>query len=375
MNSEPRKIVLILGNGFDLDLGLKTSYQDFWDSMYCPKDYPAPLIRHLNEKWPKNREGVKWYDLENELFAYYRELQNIHPINDVITLKEREFLQKLPEGHSVRGYYKEYEAEIQSLIKKGILIADSSFGAYIQVPYLKDLKEHSIWRDRRAFALIKERLCQYLRKCQENVFMGSTPASVVLGALDYARRNGDFLNIFTFNYTSLPSRFNIIPDDVLHYVHGDCDQGNIIIGTIDDGSYSQDYDFLQKSFDPDYNPPAITEALRDADDVVFFGHSIGSNDRQYFKAFFKQQTAYETAKGKRITIFTRDEHSVVEIKRSLQQMTDNSLSALYCLNSLQIITTADIPQNPANLRCFLNSFISDTDQVRFIIDGVVRSAN
>ena len=29
---EPRKIVVILGNGFDLDLGLKTSYKDFWES-------------------------------------------------------------------------------------------------------------------------------------------------------------------------------------------------------------------------------------------------------------------------------------------------------------------------------------------------------
>ncbi len=373
--TEPRKIVLILGNGFDLDLGLKTSYKDFWESMYCPKDYPAPLIQHLNEKWSKGLEGVKWYDMENELFAYNQKIQQLHHYIDVITPREREFLLKSPEGHFVSGYYGEYKAEIQSLKKKGYLIADQAYGAYVQVPYIKELVESSIWRDQHAFALIKERLCQYLRKCQEINLVSSTPASIVLGALEYARRKGDNLDIFTFNYTRLPSRFCSIPDDVLHYVHGDCDQGNIIIGTIDDGSYSQDYDFLQKSFDPEYNPPAITEALREADDVVFFGHSIGSNDRQYFKAFFKQQTAYETAKGKRITIFTRDERSVVEIKRSLQQMTDNSLSALYCLNSLQIITTADIPQNPDNLRCFLNSFISDTDQVRFIIDGVVRSAN
>lgn len=47
--AEPRKIVLILGNGFDLDLGLKTSYKDFWESDYCPKKYPAPLIRHLKQ--------------------------------------------------------------------------------------------------------------------------------------------------------------------------------------------------------------------------------------------------------------------------------------------------------------------------------------
>ncbi|MBP5517465.1 MAG: hypothetical protein J6X91_02220 [Bacteroidales bacterium] len=49
--SESRKIVLVIGNGFDLDLGLKTSYKDFWESEFCPKDYPSPLIRHLNSQW------------------------------------------------------------------------------------------------------------------------------------------------------------------------------------------------------------------------------------------------------------------------------------------------------------------------------------
>ena len=57
---EPRKLVLILGNGFDLDLGLKTSYKDFWESEYCPKDYPAPLIRHLNSRWEDSKHTGKY---------------------------------------------------------------------------------------------------------------------------------------------------------------------------------------------------------------------------------------------------------------------------------------------------------------------------
>lgn len=49
-NIEPKKIVLIIGNGFDLDLGLKTSYKDFWESKFCPCKYPAPIIDHLNKQ-------------------------------------------------------------------------------------------------------------------------------------------------------------------------------------------------------------------------------------------------------------------------------------------------------------------------------------
>ena len=72
--SESRKIVLVLGNGFDLDLGLRTSYKDFWESEFCPKDYPAPLIKHMNERWDDALEAVRWYDLENELMNYYRKV-------------------------------------------------------------------------------------------------------------------------------------------------------------------------------------------------------------------------------------------------------------------------------------------------------------
>ena len=68
---EPKRIVLILGNGFDLDLNLPTRYSDFWGTDFCPKDYPAPLIKHLNECWGDNIDKVRWYDLENELLSYF----------------------------------------------------------------------------------------------------------------------------------------------------------------------------------------------------------------------------------------------------------------------------------------------------------------
>ena len=89
---EPRKIVFILGNGFDRDLGLKTTYKDFWSSKFCPTDYPAPLIFHLNSHWPGNLEDVKWYDLENELYHYAKSFAYGGTRKDIITSEERDFL-------------------------------------------------------------------------------------------------------------------------------------------------------------------------------------------------------------------------------------------------------------------------------------------
>ena len=45
MGFDIKRRVLIIGNGFDLDLGRKTTYKDFYNSEYCPKKYPAPLNR------------------------------------------------------------------------------------------------------------------------------------------------------------------------------------------------------------------------------------------------------------------------------------------------------------------------------------------
>ena len=43
-----RSIVLVLGNGFDMDLGLRTSYKDFWESKYC-KPYGSNFVSRFQQ--------------------------------------------------------------------------------------------------------------------------------------------------------------------------------------------------------------------------------------------------------------------------------------------------------------------------------------
>ena len=63
-----RKHLLIIGNGFDLDLGLPTSYNDFLNSSHfkaLEKD-PNSLAKHLLFK----RDKQKWIDVEKELSLF-----------------------------------------------------------------------------------------------------------------------------------------------------------------------------------------------------------------------------------------------------------------------------------------------------------------
>lgn len=370
--AEPRKIVLILGNGFDLDLGLKTSYKDFWESELCPKRYPAPIIHHLNQRWSGNLESVKWYDLENEMLNYYKSIPDPSKGKDIITDEEKALLEKFTSYGQACGWYNDQLELVASLVNKGVLLYDGNILRHIGEHLKEDALKSPIWRDRKALALIKEGLCNYLKSIYGQPYISGSIALNVLFAINCAREAGNFVKIYSFNYTGLPVDYGNGFNKVIYHVHGDCEQGKIIVGTRDDGGIDKNYDFLQKSFDPGFNPPALVADLLEADEVIIFGHSIGENDRQYFKAFFKQQTDYSHPRRKEITIFTLDDSSEVEIKRSLQAMTDNNLSTLYGLNQLNIIKTSGIAENPAFFRQFLTEHISDDVQVDVIMNQLLK---
>ena len=345
---EPRKIVLILGNGFDLDLGLKTSYKDFWESDFCPKDYPAPLIHHLNQRWPDNLKAVKWYDMENELLAYYYNSVQSGKREDVISKSERKFLEIIKPELWHYGIYKDYIKEANSLYEKGYLTFESGLLRRMEIPYKDDLLESSIWRDRKALELIKEGLCKYLKSIEQPIFKNNSTAYHLLLALQKVAEAGDFISIFTFNYTRVQMRGSSMDGIPVYYMHGNCENGRIIIGTRDDLKVEKEYDFLQKAMDDSFTPPDIITPLKEADEVIIFGHSLGENDRQYFAPFFLRQADYDNPERKDITIFTRDDNSKFEIKRALQKMTDGKLSALFSINQPNIIRTANL-QDDQNL--------------------------
>ena len=90
----------------------------------------------------------------------------------------------------------------------------------------------------------------------------------------------------------------------------------------------------------------------DADDITIFGHSLGINDSQYFKAFFERQSSSTNPQKKNIT---------------LQEMTNWNLTSLYGLNNLQIIKTDECANNPALLRKYIKMYIDNEEDIDSII--------
>lgn len=363
------KKVLILGNGFDLDLGRKTSYKNFYNSEHCPKDYPAPIIKHLNEKWVDNLDSVKWYDLENEILNYYEIIKTQGGDYDLYNASERKILLQIKQipTHMTCPIIQDNSDVINRLLEDNILSLSSNNHLIVHPNALLSPVE----RDKRAVMLIKEGLIEYLKSIEKTETDYNSAAMIVVRAFLYNYRDIADYTVYSFNYMDLFHQDEKVVtglfNGITQFVHGSIKNSNIIIGT-KDHEISHDYDFIQKSFDVQFNPPAMVYDLSQADDVTFFGHSLGVNDSQYLRPFFMQQSS-TNAKRKNITIFTKDAESEIQIRRSLQYMTDWKLSSLYSMNNFQIIKTDDIFNSKKQIETYVSRFCENEFDAERIVTG------
>lgn len=98
--------LLIVGNGFDLSMGFKTSYGDFMRSSFFPESNSA-LCSYL---WNEYRENMGWIDIENELTKYSKQLDRFEltPKIGKIQMGEEVFREEYEElKSSLKNYLQE----------------------------------------------------------------------------------------------------------------------------------------------------------------------------------------------------------------------------------------------------------------------------
>lgn len=286
--NRPNK-TLILGNGFDLDLGLPTTYDKFAASQFWPlknEDYfYSPLAQTLLEA--KDRE--RWFDIEDILFRYARER--------ALTDEDR---------------------------------ASRIFG--------------SVERDMEVFHRICDALCIYIRVIQSRKpIIKESLAARVLNAIS---ANGTFNKVLSFNYTDLDDICNRVGCKSLPYkhVHGSAEKGAIILGVSDEHKLQQGYDCLYKSQSIHYKSSGVRTALKESSEVVFFGHSLGLQDIAYFSDFIigSSNTAQSSEERRRITFFTKDVSSQELLMLNIRALNTTSFGRFRDLNDIVFIRTEDV---------------------------------
>lgn len=282
------KSTLIIGNGFDLDVGMKTAYQDYAESKWWPfKD--ARMI-----------DGC-------ETLAY--------------TLKQRANLDK---------WFDVEEIIYEYACKEGI-----------QDNHLRKLVYDS---DIRAFQKLNEGLVSYLRDIEADLEPKGKPMAIrVLES--FLEKIGE-KKIYSFNYTDLrwiAQRYEVFFDRSVpcEYVHGSIGPRQIILGVGPNRDLADEYIDFYKTSSPHYDGSSIFEDMEDSDELIIFGHSLGTNDYPYFEPFFRKVSTLEnnTFRKRKIRIYTRSSKSRSEIDKHLYHMVKSGITQLKNLNDFKIVTT------------------------------------
>lgn len=263
------KHIYVIGNGFDIDLGWRTSYREFYDShkgweMHRTEkdDLFQYVIRHA---------GENWYDFERTIYDYCLRKSKEDTPKD---LMERDYIDYQNFKNSLERFVKERSNEPVNTKSKAykILKAYIEESSHTNLPY----------------EMIPE--------------------------------------LYSFNYTPLGNvAKQINPEVNLNYtaIHGTIEKNNCIFGFHDDNQIKGEYRKMQKSMDVNYESHVMQPHLMDARKITFFGLSMGFIDGVYFKDIFDKISIpgdYKTRKNIEVEFITKDKKSMTDIKMNLQDI-------------------------------------------------------
>lgn len=276
-------VALVIGNGFDLDLGLKTRYIDFANSpewkefiemsgTIVASGFPVALINHLRGA----RTGHCWFDIEEEIYKFVTTHNGI---------------------------------------------SDNQIGL-IRMEY--------------------EKLKFHLRKYLCRVATIDNTASISLAKNLMMRVLGlnPCLYILSFNYTNCfhlcqctkPVNCKFIP------VHGTLSTADFILGcrNYDSLKGNTGLDFMYK---PENNlmEELFLQNIEKASEVIIYGHSLNKMDFCYFEKYFDTMSSSLHSSDKHLTIFCKDDLSEMCIKDNLERYIN--LSNLYLNLDVKFIHT------------------------------------
>lgn len=253
-------IVYLIGNGFDLNLGMKTSYKDFYEKYYCLEKSPNDNIEKLKKEIKGNIES--WSDLELALGNY------TNKVNTSIEFEE---------------------------IRQDIIFNLSN--------YLKKEEDLININD-----IDIEKLCLYLSSPQRSLLRADELE--IDGFLKPIKHEIADINIITFNYTNIldkliESKLNrnvnyanaINVNTMIHsiqHIHGTLKERMIVgvndISQVANNKFNDDIDFIESFIKTEYNKSAkhtiddrCVSLISKANIVCIYGSSIGESDNFWWQ--------------------------------------------------------------------------------------------
>lgn len=293
--------VVIIGNGFDLNLGLNTSFKSFFNehktkfgAMYNSPEY---AFMNFVDKLNKNKQFVTdWYNIEKLL---------------------GDFSLKYPE-HDFKNEYKKIIESLES--------------------YLNEQTYNFNPQNNYKFA---------------SQFFGMFDTESLLKT-----------KIINFNYTNtaeiLAKRIIYrIPE--ITYTHGKLKDANnpIIFGINDNIKISKHHSYIRKSAYTDHKLLRDFNKLKSAKNIFFFGHSLGLTDHSYFKDFFQFLLDYKYTKFlKNILFFVHDKSISEHLLFEINELTNYNITSLKIAFNIEFVEVKEIDDSINAARIKIGSILS-----------------
>lgn len=328
----PFKQLIILGNGFDLACGLKSSYRDFFEFIFSREESKNNYWYYIFQTlYHQNGTFNGWTDIEKQILI---ELKNIELLYSDGILKEYEMFK-------IRAHYNYFSSQNDSSLR---ITAAAIESHYYEIPPQKKLQSQLINK----LLLLEKHFRDYLNEqisnelsCIDDCFSQSESSdkklyfttSLIIGYFIITSHIPDYSpdsflkileeistyssfaqlfkqtenirqtfledddeiiqnNILTFNYTEPFRNLNI------RNIHGSLSKSDVIFGI--------DYDKLKVNFK---QPPiefsksyrilengmtTIMNISSDTDVIKFYGHGLGEADYSYFQAIFDSVDLYHS---------------------------------------------------------------------------------
>ncbi len=284
--------LLILGNGFDLNLGYPTSYEDFF--------YNDALIGQGSFPFVKN--GCDFGPLGEFILSHF----------------------VLDSWFSLEELLSEYGKSPECIEKQDCQ-------RHRSISHSRDDKED--------YDNLVSSFTKYLVSCDfSNPDISSVAAQIIKAV------HSDPLfppKIYSFNYTELDGLYAAlgISGMKVEHVHGSILNGDIIFGVGDYTNLRETDDFMYKTSNPKYRSTSLVDDITSFDNIIIFGLSLSQVDYPYFEDFFKKVSKNEVGK-KYIRIITYDDNSRTDILRNLRRMNQGMIK-LWNYSNFDIVCTKD----------------------------------
>lgn len=263
----PYNHLIIIGNGFDLNLGLPTSYSDYMDSKYFNELLNGNGLTNGNMICVALKEGKglnNWIDVENDLKRISKSLAG-----------RKEFKDEFNElKNSLVAYFREY------------------------------LESASFDTNTIAYEFI----------CSNNI-----ENSLIID-FNYTDSVSSLIKVSK----------NLSEDEIAQRVikiHGSWKNNDIILGVEDGAEIAGGHHYIQKANHINYEGFDLKRLLVNINKLTVFGHSLGPTDHMYFKPFFQERSGYYESPGDGIfELYHYGQQSFDELMGNIKILTDDNTS-------------------------------------------------